>query len=198
MSITATQIVFRQQLNRGEKMKSYQLLLPCLLLVSACAGLPPVIENAPAVNLSYLQVSRDRDSFKDVPVRWGGVIIDVENEAQFSLMQVVYYPLDYSGRPQIFKQGEGRFVVKIAEFLDPVVYVKNKTITVAGMLNGSIERTVGKRVIQVPLISATAIHLWPTNPNRYDYPNYGPYPYFGYPGYFPYYPRGFYGPYYRW
>jgi outer membrane lipoprotein len=185
-------------MKRGEKMKSYQLLLPCLLLLSACAGLPPVIENAPAVDLSYLQVSRDRDSFKDVPVRWGGVIIDIENEAQFSLMQVVYYPLDYSGRPQIFKQGEGRFVVKIAEFLDPVVYTKNKTITVAGMINGSIERTVGKRVIQVPLISATAIHLWPTNPNRYGYPNYGPYPYFGYPGYFPYYPRGFYGSYYRW
>lgn len=179
-------------------MKPYQLLLPWLLLLSACAGLPPAIENTPVVNLSYLQVSRDSDSFKDVPVRWGGVIIDVENEAQSSLMQVVYYPLDYSGRPQTQKEGEGRFVVKSAEFLDPAVYAKNKAITVVGMINGSIERTVGKRVIRVPLISATAIHRWPAYPNRYGYPNYGPYPYYGYPGYFPYYPRGFYGPYYRW
>ena len=91
-------------------MKPY-LLLSCLLL-SACAGLPPAIENAPAVQLSYNQVSRDINSYKDAPVRWGGVIIDVENEAQSSLMQVVFYPLDYSGRPLLHKAGEGRFVVK--------------------------------------------------------------------------------------
>ena len=74
-------------------MKSY-LILPCLLL-SACAGLPPTIGNAPAIQLSYNQVSRDINSYKDVPVRWGGVIIDVENEERSSLMQILFHPLDY-------------------------------------------------------------------------------------------------------
>lgn len=172
------------------------LLLPCLLL-SACTGLPPAIVNAPAMQLSYNQVSHDINRYQNAPVRWGGVIIDVENEAQSSLMQVVFYPLDYNGRPQLHKGGEGRFVVKSPEFLDPAVYTKDKEITVAGVIAGNIERIVGKRIIQVPLISTTAIHIWPTYSSRYDYPYYGPYPYFGYPGYYPYYPRGFYGPYYR-
>lgn len=177
-------------------MKPY-LLLSCLLL-SACTALPPAVENAPALQLSYQQVSRDINSFKDAPVRWGGVIIGVENQEQASLMQVVFHPLDYSGRPQLHRPGEGRFVVKSAEFLDPAVYAKNKEITVAAVITGDIERTVGKRTIQVPLLSATAIHLWPAYPNRYDHLHYGPPPYFGFPGYSPYYRGGFYGPYYRW
>ena len=178
-------------------MKPFLLLL-CLLL-SACAGLPSAIENAPAINVSYQQISHDINNYKDAPVRWGGVIIDVENEAHASLIQVLYYPIDFSGRPQVHKAGAGRFVVKSAEFLDPAVYAKDKEITVAGVITGDIEQTVGKRVIQVPLLSATAIHLWPTYPNYNDYRGYyGPYPYFGYPGYYPYFRGGFYGPYYRW
>ncbi len=178
-------------------MKPVLLLLPYLLL-SGCAGLPPAIGNAPAINIPYNQLSHDVNNYKDAPVRWGGVIIDVENEEYASLMQVLYYPLDFSGRPQLHKAGEGRFVVKTTEFLDPEVYTKDREITVAGVISGDIERTVGKRIIQVPLLSATAIHLWPTYPNYYDNRSYGPYPYFGYPGYYPFFRGGFYGPYYRW
>ncbi len=177
-------------------MKRCRLIL-CLLL-SACVGLPSAIEKAPAVQLSYDQVIRDISSYIGVPVRWGGIVVDVENEKHFSLVQVVFYPLDYSGRPQLYKLGEGRFVVKSPEFLDPAVYSKDKEITVAGIIDGNIEQTVGKRVIQVPLLSVTAIHLWPSYPNYYDNRYYGPSPYFGYPGYYPFYRGGFYGPYYRW
>ncbi len=177
-------------------MKNY-LWLPCLLL-NACAGLPPAIQNAPAVQLGFEQVNREIALYQGTPVRWGGMIIDVENEAQASFMQVVFYPLDFNGRPQLHKMGEGRFVVKSSEFLDPAVYAKDKEITVAGTISGPIERTVGKRVIQVPLISVTALHMWPAYTNYYDNRYYGPYPYFGYPGYHPFYRGGFYGPYYRW
>ncbi|MEK6736672.1 MAG: Slp family lipoprotein [Pseudomonadota bacterium] len=179
-------------------MKPY-LLLPYLLL-SACAGLPSAVRDAPAVNVSYYQASRDINGYKDTPVRWGGVIVDVANETHSSLMQVLFYPLDYSGRPQLQKQSEGRFVVESPEFLDPAVYAKDKEITIAGVIKGDIERTVGKRIIRVLLLSATAIYLWQTYHNYYDYHyrGYGAYPYFGYPGFYPFYPGGFYGPYYRW
>lgn len=160
-------------------MKSFLLLLLYLLL-SGCAGLPPAIKNAPAINATYSQISHDINNYTDAPVRWGGVIIEVENEEQASLMQVLYYPLDFNGRPQLHKKGEGRFVVKSAEFLDPVFYSKDREITVAGVITGDIERTVGKRIIRVPLLSATAIHLWPIYPYYYDNRGYA-HPYFGYP-----------------
>lgn len=148
-------------------MKPYLFLL--YLLLSACAGLPPAVKNTPALPISYYQASHNTNDYKDAPIRWGGVIINVENEAQFSLMQVLFYPLDNSGRPRLNQPAEGRFVVKNAEFLDPAIYTKDKEITVAGTIFGNIERTVGKRIIRVPLISATAIHLWPiTDGNNSD------------------------------
>ncbi len=165
-------------------------------------NLPPAIQDAPTVDISYSQAGKSVNSFKGVPVRWGGVIIEVENEQTYSLVQVVYYPLNYYGRPQLYKPKEGRFAVKSPEFLDPAVYSKDTEITIAGTLTGDIERTVGKKTIRVPLISSSVIHLWP-NDNRYNYYNYGGigygYPFYGYPysfGY-PYYWGGFYRPY-RW
>jgi len=166
------------------------------LLLLACTGLPPAVEHAPAVQLDYDQVTRDISQYQGTPVRWGGVIIDVENDEDSSLIQVVFHPLDFSGRPQLRKTGQGRFVIKSAEFLDPAVYAKDKEITVAGVLSEKIERTVGKRLIHVPLVMANALYLWPTD--YYDSRQYGPYPYYGYPGYAPIYRGGFYGPYFRW
>lgn len=177
-------------------MKRYWVLFS--LLLSGCTGLPTAIQNAPFIDLSYQQVSSDADNYKDAPVRWGGVIIGVENEAQSSLLQIVFHPLDYSGRPQTYKPGIGRFVVKSSEFLDPAVYVKDKEITVAGVIAGGMDLTVGKRTIRVPLLVATAVHLWPNYPDYYSHPGfYSPY-YYGYPAYNPFYRGGFYSPYYRW
>ncbi len=181
--------------NRPSKL---YLSLACLFL-SACVSLPSALKDVPVVDVPYGQASQSTN--KDASVRWGGVIIEVENEQDSSLVQVLFYPLDpYDGRPQLNKPGEGRFVIKSTEFLDPVVYAKDKEVTVAGILTGDIERTIGKRVVRLPLISATVIHLWARN-DRDDYyysrRGFGDYrfnPYFGYPGY-PFYWRGYYGPY---
>jgi outer membrane lipoprotein len=183
-------------------MKSYLLSL-CLLL-AACSNLPPLIENPPLYDISYGEATRNIAHFKDAPVRWGGAVIDVENEQNFSLVQVLYYPLNSYGRPQLDKPNEGRFLIKSPDFLDPAVYTKNSEITVAGALKGDIERSVGKKSLRLPIISAKVIHLWPASipGNYYGYGGYGygyggygyGYPYYGY-GYYPYYRGGLIWPY---
>ncbi|UJP05737.1 MAG: Slp family lipoprotein [Nitrosomonas sp.] len=175
-------------------MKRYCVLFSILLY--GCSNLPTAIQNTPFMNLSYQQVNSDAERYRDIPIRWGGVIIDIENEAQTSLLQAVFHPLDHSGRPQSHKPGIGRFVIKSTEFLDPAVYAKDKEITVAGIITGDIELTIGKRTIRVPLLTATAIYLWPDYPDYYRQPGYF-YPYYGYPIYGPPIRGGFYGPYYR-
>ena len=162
------------------------LFLFCLFL-GGCTGLPKAMRDANVTDVTYTEGSQNIDSHKDVLVRWGGIIIDVENEENFSLVQALFYPLSYSGRPQPDKPNEGRFVIKSKEFLDPVVYAKDMEITVIGKLNGNIQRMVGKKAIQVPLIQSMAIHLWPKDQNSY----YGHGPYYG--GYGPSF--GLYGPY---
>ncbi len=165
-------------------MKPYLLLLPCFLL-NACTSLPQAMKDAHVVDIPYTQASQNMDSHNNAPVRWGGVIIDVENEENFSLVQALFYPLNYPGRPQLDEPYEGRFVIKSTEFLDPVIYAKDREITVVGTLSGGIERTVGKKTIRVPLLQSTAIHLWPEE--KYNYYGYGPY----YGGYGPYYGHPF-------
>jgi len=149
------------------------------------------MKDARVVDISYAVASQNIDSYKDVPVRWGGIIIDVENEENFSLVQALFYPLNYFGRPKLNRLYGDRFVIKSTEFLDPVIYARGREITVVGTLNGDIERTVGKKVIRVPLILSTATHLWP----KYYHNDYYSYSYsygYGYRTYFEYYGDGFY------
>ncbi|SFW11895.1 Slp family lipoprotein [Nitrosovibrio sp. Nv17] len=174
-------------------MRHYSLGV-CLLL-GACAGLPSGVKDIPVKNVSYGQVIQDPAAYRNTPVRWGGVIIDVENEDSFTLVQVLSYPLSYYGRPQLSRASEGRFVIRSDEFLDPAVYAKDKEITVAGTLQDDVERTIGKKVVRLPLLTSQAIHLWPTyqaGPYGYGYP--GPWGY----GFSPYMGYGFYGNPYSW
>ncbi len=174
-------------------MKRYLVML-CLVL-NACSGLPPAIKEPPLYDISYTEAVQKTANYKNAPVRWGGTIVDVENEQNFSLVQVLYYPLDSDGEPKTDKQYSGRFVFKSQEFLDPAVYSKDAKITVAGILIGDLERTVGKKVLSLPLISATTIYLWPVYEydSRYDGFGYG-YGYNPYYGGYPYYWGNYYWP----
>jgi outer membrane lipoprotein len=182
-------------------MKRHLLLISILLFLGACSNLPPAIEEPPLYDISYNEAVRNIAQFKDAPVRWGGEIIDVENEQNFSLVQVLYYPLNSYGRPRIDKPNGGRFLIKSSEFLDPAVYTKDTDITVAGTLQGDAERKVGNKSLRLPIILAKVIHLWPANIYSnyygygYGYPYYGYYGYYGYYPYAPYYWGGYYWPY---
>ena len=166
--------------------------------LGACSGLPTAVKNVPVAKITYSEVSQNPNSYKDTSVRWGGVIIDVENEENFTLVQVLSYPLNFSGRPQLTKPSEGRFVIKSSAFLDPAVYAKDKEITVAGKLEGDIERMIGKKTVRLPLLSSKAIYLWPVyrnDPYGYGYSPYYGYGYYGYGYYGSPYWGGYYRPY---
>jgi outer membrane lipoprotein len=187
-------------------MKRYFLLL--YLLLVGCSTIPPTIEDPPAFDLGYSSATQNTTHYKNAPVRWGGVIAEVENEQNESFLQVLLYPLNSYGRPLLDEQPQGRFVIKNNKFLDPLVYAKNSEITVAGTLNGTVNRTIDKKTVTLPLVTSTTLYLWPTyDPNYYGY--YGGYsgygygsfgygyggfgfPYYGYPSYYGGY-RGFRG-----
>lgn len=176
-------------------MKNY-LFAACLLL-TACSNLPPAIEDPPAFDLTYQEALINGAKYKNAPVRWGGTIIEVENEPSFSAIQVLLYPLGSYGRPDLDEPQQGRFVMKSPEFLDPAVYKKNTSITVAGILEGDTERKVGNKTLRLPLLAAKQTHLWE---EETYYPYYGGfgngfYPYGGFYGYSPYYWGGYYRPY---
>ncbi len=141
-------------------------LISICLLLSACTSLPPAFDNAPAAaaNVTYNQVHEDLAGYHNTTVRWGGVIVDVENIGGASLMEITYYPLDHYGRPQLDEASAGQFVIKSAELLDPNIYAAEREIIVLGVIDGDIERTSNNEArIFLPLINSTAIHLWRMN-----------------------------------
>jgi outer membrane lipoprotein len=187
-----------------EESLKYYLSAFCILFLGACTNMPPAIRDYPATDIPYLLISQDINNYQGVPVRWGGTIIDVENEIDYSLAQILFYPLDRIGYPQINLASEGRFAVETSKFLDPAIFTADAEITITGTLKGEIERTVGNKTILIPLISADSIYLWPRGYYRgrrhyygdrrhYMYPAY---PYFGYYGYPPLFYRG--QPYWSW
>jgi len=123
--------------------------------------MPPDIKNFSATDIPYQLIAQNTDAYKDTPIRWGGTVIEIENETDSSLMQVLFYPLNRHGYPQTNQPGEGRFAVRTSEFLDPAIFIKGTEVTVTGSVKENIERTVGNKTIQIPLITAQAIHLWP-------------------------------------
>lgn len=157
-----------------------QLLLLLSVLLSACSSMPAVLKNAPAMDVQLEEVLGDPDRFRGTPVRWGGSIIDVENEENATEIHVLYYPLDSSGRPRVDKNTQGRFIVRSQNFLDPAIYEKNSKITVTGTIKGTVERAVGRKALALPLVEIGNIYIWPETDYQDVY--YGPYM-----GYYPYY-----------
>jgi outer membrane lipoprotein len=160
------------------------------MLLSACAHVPTVLQSITASNATLSQVSQNIDYYKGVPIRWGGTIIDVENEIDFTRLQILYYPLNKSAQPQTYQTSEGRFVVITPTFLDPAVYKKNAEVSVTGLIKGVTSIAIGKKTLSVPVVDMQAIYLWPEeNKNYSNYPPYFNYPYgrFNYPYYSPYY-----------
>ena len=134
------------------------LSLTCyLFLLNACTSLPDVIKNIPVIDVPYSVVTKDIDAYKNKQVRWGGVIIQTETEKEMSFVQILFYRLDSSGYPRLNQEPEGRFIIASTDFLDPAIYAKDRVITVAGMLNGSVERSVGNKKISIPFLLAKAI-----------------------------------------
>lgn len=139
-------------------MKFYALLISFLL--SACSVLPPVFNDSNIKHISYTQVLENKEDFEDTLVRWGGVIIGLENDTNQSTLQVMYYPLDRYGRPDIDNSSEGYFVIKSPEPLDPKQYTEGRELVAVGII-AKKEPSVSRGSTRLPLIKASGIHLWP-------------------------------------
>ena len=177
----------------GNEMMKHCLILLSVLL-SACSNLPKTITQAPINDIQLTEVRGKTQNFLGGAVRWGGVIVKVENEQNTTGIQVLSYPLGRYGRPRVNKLDTGRFFVTSSQFLDPAVYITGTEITVSGVLSGEVEKKIGNKTLVLPMVDSKDLHLWPDYDRYgYRYYGYGPYPY----NHFGYYYPGFYYPGYR-
>jgi outer membrane lipoprotein len=138
-----------------------RLLGPALfLMMAACAPAPIYKAPTSAVIATPMQVSQSPERYTGGAVIWGGRIVNVTNLSDHSEVEVLAYPLDGSQRPKASDAGNGRFVVVLPGYVEPLNYPAGSLITVSGTLNGSHAGKVGEADYVFPLISATQSHVW--------------------------------------
>ncbi len=152
-------------------------------------------------SLSLGAVNADAGAYLGRTVRWGGTIVAVQPELNGSWLEVSERPLNRAGKPVLEGPSRGRFLVRTHHVLDQTLYAPGREITVAGVVRGSMDASVGDEHYALPLIRARSFDLWPrksrvTRVGVYEYP--ADYPrfrdhYYGhhrYPYYYPAYGLG--------
>ncbi len=163
-------------------------------LISACqSNIPESIKQPIEDSPTLHQVLQQPQNHLQQQVRWGGIITENNNQQSSSQLIIVGYPLNSSGRPDIHKITQGRFIAEVSGFLEPEVYKKPREITVTGTLSTMMTRSIGQYPYDYPVIKVEQYHLWPIKtepvyrdppPFWYD-PWYHPYHFYDYPYYLP-------------
>lgn len=145
-----------------------------LLLLTACATVPPSIDRGPFSSVPLKQAQTGETT--GTRVRWGGMIISVAPSKSGTCFEVLSRPLDSSGEPQRTDQTEGRFMACSKDFYDPAAYPAGRSITFVGTLQAPAECKIGEYAQPCPRLEIESFHLWPKlEPYNYYYPYYDPF-----------------------
>jgi outer membrane lipoprotein len=131
-----------------------------ILALAACAPAPIYKPTAANVNVPPQQVAATPARYGTGDVIWGGRIVRVNNLADHSEVEVLAYPLDNSQRPKASDNGNGRFIVLLPGYAEPLNYPAGGLMTVSGRLDGTRTAQVGEAPYTYPVVSASSSHVW--------------------------------------
>lgn len=140
-----------------------QLAAVCLVLLTLAACAPAISKNLQQQadsSLSFPVLAADPEAHRGRIVILGGVIAQTTPKPGQTELEIVQKPLDYFNEPKIGDDSQGRFLVIADRFLDPLIYRKDRRITVAGEVTGSEIRKLGDLDYRYPVISSRELKLW--------------------------------------
>ncbi len=132
-------------------------------MLAGCAstGVPEAVRKAPADAPALAQVRADPPAYEGAAVRWGGEVAEVRNEAEATWLEIVQRPLHGSGEPQPADRSEGRFLARVAGFLEPSSYAAGRRVTVTGRIDGTVDGAIDEYDYRYPVVAVEAHYLWP-------------------------------------
>lgn len=140
--------------------------LLCLIL-TGCVQLPDELRSPADTDVvtDYATLAALSSDGKDAKaelttVRIRGVIASIDNQAKQTRLVLVSLPIGHGGRPDIDQEPQGRFVVYVSRFLDPMAYHKGRLLTVLGTADGVETIKVGEHSQSAPVIQGQGVHLW--------------------------------------
>jgi outer membrane lipoprotein len=131
-----------------------------ILGITGCQTIPSELELY-SPDLELAQVMEQPEDYQGQQVRWGGTVVKVENANQTSRIEVLAYSLNNYARPIPGQPSQGRFIVDIEGFIDPLVYTQGREVTVTGSVTGGQNGLIGGFDYRYPVIKGETHKLWP-------------------------------------
>jgi outer membrane lipoprotein len=124
--------------------------------------------------LSFAELRQNPDAYLGKYVLLGGSIATAKNTKKGSELEVLQTTLDFD-MPRDTYYSEGRFIATTATFLDPLVYMQGRKITLVGEVTGKQVRAINDMEYMYPVVAIKELHLW----EKFDYDyHYYPPPYY--------------------
>jgi len=134
-----------------------------MLGLGGCATVPEPIqipENTRLVEYEQVINSPEAVAVLGEKARWGGRIVGVQNKAEVSEIEVVFFPESSNGKPQTSQQSEGRFKAIVPGFVDPLVFEKDRLITIVGEVSEPVVGIIGEQNYTYPTLNAVGYFMW--------------------------------------
>jgi outer membrane lipoprotein len=135
--------------------------LSLLVMVDGCANpFPKDLLAKVEKNVTYQEFQNDPAQYDGRLMMFGGKIIKTNNVKNGAWIIVLQKPLDGEGRPDRFAESGGQFLIVTKSFLDLGAFHQGRSITVIGVVNGSMPQPISGAEYWYPLLEAQQLYLW--------------------------------------
>lgn len=178
-------------------MKKLLLIIVALVMLSSCA---PILNNELMsrgnFDMRASVITEDPEMYRGKLFIMGGIIVNTKATEAGSMIEAVYVPVDAMGYLKNVRPGS-RFLAlypKEKGLLEPIIYSKNREITIAGEFLEARHGKIDEMEYTYPLFEIKELYLWEERSEYYYIAPPYPYPLF-YPAH-PYYDPWYYNPWY--
>ena len=165
-------------------LRSALLAILILVFTGSCSVISQQIRTESISPIDFKILLQESDKYMGDTVILGGYILETSNLTDQTIIRVLQAPLGVRDEPKSRDYSEGRFIISQKGFLDPEVYSKDRQITVAGTVIGSVVEKINDFSQPYLKIQSREIYLWPEDyayyPDFYYDPWFYPYPYYRY------------------
>jgi len=156
-------------------MKRFFILVLALGLLSGCTyAISRGSLKQADKKVTFAALLKDPNAYAGKVVLLGGVIVNLTNKQEGTLLEVYETALDREGKPVNTDVSEGRFLALYPGFLDSVIYRNGREVTLTGTVVGGKVQQLGEIQYLYPYLFVKEIHLFREEELAY-YDQYNPY-----------------------
>lgn len=130
------------------------------LMLSGCVTVPDAIKgSSPTPQQDLARVMNAPQLYVGQEARFGGKVVDVQNQQGKTRLEIATVSLDSGARPVLGEVSRGRILADVNGFLDPVDF-RGQLVTVVGTISGSVDGKIGNTPYKFMLMNVTGYKRW--------------------------------------